>query len=99
MLPREKLFELTREDLRVLLGAKGSPTFQHCTLYPKAIPQYNLGFGRDRALMTEIEAAAPNLFFAGHYRDGVSLSDSIVSGFNVAERVKRNLPSEPPITA
>ena len=99
LLPREKLFELTREDLRVLLGAKGSPTFQHCTLYPKAIPQYNLGFGRDRALMTEIEAAAPNLFFAGHYRDGVSLSDSIVSGFNVAERVKRNLPSEPPITA
>ena len=27
------------------------------------------------------------LFFAGHYRDGVSLGDSIVSGVNIAERV------------
>jgi protoporphyrinogen oxidase len=37
--------------------------------------------------MTEIESKASGLFFAGHYRDGVSLSDSIVSGCNVAERV------------
>jgi len=91
MLPPEKLIELTCEDLRVLLRVSGKPTFQHCALYPKAIPQYNVGYGKDRALMAEIEAAAPNLFFAGHYRDGVSLSDSIVSGCNMAERVGRIL--------
>ncbi len=34
-----------------------------------------------------MEARAPGLFFAGHYRDGVSLGDSIVSGGNIAERV------------
>jgi oxygen-dependent protoporphyrinogen oxidase len=55
--------------------------------YPKAIPQYNLGYGRYRELMREIEAEAPGLFLAGHYRDGVSLSDSIVSGCNAAERM------------
>jgi oxygen-dependent protoporphyrinogen oxidase len=91
LLPPDKLFELTCEDLRVLLGVNGKPTFQHCTLYPKAIPQYNVGYGRYRKLMTEIEAAAPNLFFAGHYRDGVSLSDSIVSGCAIAERVGKSL--------
>ena len=37
--------------------------------------------------MTEIELKAPGLFFAGHYRDGISLGDSIVSGSNVAARV------------
>jgi hypothetical protein len=37
--------------------------------------------------MTEVEAKAPGLFLAGHYRDGVSLSDSIVSGCNIAMRV------------
>jgi len=39
-------------------------------------------------LMTEAENMAPGLFLAGHYRDGVSLSDAIVSGFNVADRVQ-----------
>jgi hypothetical protein len=39
--------------------------------------------------MTDIETKAPGLFLAGHYRDGVSLSDSIVSGCNVADRIEK----------
>jgi oxygen-dependent protoporphyrinogen oxidase len=86
-LPPEKLFALTCEDLRVLLGVKGKPTFQHSVFYPRAIPQYNLGYGRYRELMADIEQKAPGLFFAGHYREGISLSDTIVSACNVADRV------------
>ncbi len=86
-LPPEELVGLVCEDLRVLLGVKGQPVFQHCALYPKAIPQYNVGYGKFKDVMNEIEAKAPGLFFAGHYRDGVSLGDSIVSGVNIAERV------------
>ncbi len=41
--------------------------------------------------MNEIETKARGLFFAGHYRDGVSLGDSIVSGCNIAERVGKFL--------
>jgi oxygen-dependent protoporphyrinogen oxidase len=98
-LPQYDLVKITCEDLRVLFGVKGSPTFQHCAVYPKAIPQYNVGYGRFRQLMTEIEAAAPNLFFAGHYRDGISLGDSIVSGCNMAERVEKHLAAEQRVTA
>ena len=87
-LPPEKLFALTCEDLRVLLGVKGKPTFQHAVFYPKAIPQYNLGYGDYRELMSQIETKAPGLFLAGHYRDGISLSDSIISGCNAAERIQ-----------
>ena len=85
--PPDKLFALTCDDLRVLLGVRGKPTFQHCVFYPKAIPQYNLGYGRFRELMSDIEQKAPGLFLAGHYRDGISLSDTIVSGCKVADRV------------
>jgi len=91
LLPAEKLVELTCEDLRILLGVRGQPAFTHCVVYPKAIPQYNLGYGRYRGLLTEIENQAPGLFFAGHYRDGVSLGDSILSGCNMAERVGKFL--------
>ena len=94
-LPHEKLFALTCEDLRVLLGVRGKPTFQHCVFYPRAIPQYNVGYGRYREQMTDIEGKAPGLFFAGHYRDGISLSDTIVSACKVADRVGEFLKSQP----
>jgi oxygen-dependent protoporphyrinogen oxidase len=89
-LPPEKLVELTLADLRVLLGVRGRPTFVHTAFWPKAIPQYNVGYGKYRERLNDIESQLPNLFFAGHYRDGVSLGDSIVSGVNIAERVAKN---------
>jgi oxygen-dependent protoporphyrinogen oxidase len=87
LLPPDQLSALVCEDLRVLLGVRGVPVFSHSVLYPRAIPQYNVGYGRFKGLLDEIEAGADGLFFAGHYRDGVSLSDSILSGCNMADRV------------
>jgi len=92
-LPAEQIIALTLQDLRVLLGVKGEPTFVHVAHYPKAIPQYNVGFGRYRDLMTDLENKAPGLFLAGHFRDGVSLSDSILSGCNAADRTEKYLAS------
>ena len=97
-LPPEALYELTHRDLCVLLGAKGTPTFQHCAFYPKAIPQYNLGYGRYRDLMNDFETKAPGLFFAGHYRDGISLGDCIVSGCNMATRLEEHFVQTKPAT-
>jgi hypothetical protein len=36
--------------------------------------------------MDAAETRAPGLFLAGNYRDGISLSDSIVSGYKAADR-------------
>ncbi len=89
--PADELVMLTCEDLRRLLGVNGRPVFRHTALYPKAIPQYNLGYGRYRELMNAIENQAAGFFLAGQYREGVSLGDSIVSGGNVVERVEQFL--------
>jgi oxygen-dependent protoporphyrinogen oxidase len=88
-LPPEKLIELVLTDLRKLLGVRGQPTFMHTHFWPKAIPQYNVGYGKYRDLLNELEANNQNLFFAGSFRDGISLGDSIVSGVNIAERVEK----------
>ncbi|MBN2507392.1 MAG: protoporphyrinogen oxidase [Verrucomicrobia bacterium] len=82
-----RLVEATLGDLRTLLGVRGEPTFQHVVHWPRAIPQYEVGYGRYKELMDAIERAAPGFFFAGHYRDGVSLGDSMVAGLRAAERV------------
>ena len=82
---------LVLSDLRKLLGVCGEPTFVHRFTFPKAIPQYEIGFGRFKQLMHDFEAENPEVFLAGHFRDGISLGDSIVSGGNVAERIARLL--------
>ncbi len=87
----EQQVELALSDLRQLLGVSGTPTFINRMLYPQAIPQYEVGYGRFKDLMNEIEKAAPGVFFAGHYRDGISLSDSLVSGHKIAGRIADHL--------
>ncbi|HEY3760918.1 MAG TPA: protoporphyrinogen oxidase [Verrucomicrobiae bacterium] len=87
--PQEELISMTKTDLRTLLGVKGEPVFQHVAFYPQAIPQYNIGYGRFKDAFNEIESNSPGLFFAGSYRDGISLGDSIVSGANIASRVEK----------
>jgi oxygen-dependent protoporphyrinogen oxidase len=91
----EVLTEIALQDLKTILGVRGLPTFRHISVYRKAIPQYNLGFGKFRALMSDMELNAPGLFVAGHARDGISLGDSIVSGHNVAGRIHTFLTSRP----
>jgi len=87
LLPPKQLVEATMSDLRTLLGVKGQPVFTHTKTWPQAIPQYNVGYGKYRDLLTALERVSNTFFFAGQYRDGVSLGDSIVSGVNIAERV------------
>ena len=85
--PEQILAQIARKDLETILGVRGQPTFQNVAVYRQAIPQYNLGFGKVRELMNKMETQAPGLFVAGHARDGISLSDSIVSGHRAAEKI------------
>jgi oxygen-dependent protoporphyrinogen oxidase len=83
------------DDLRVLLGAQGEPTFRAFQVWPKAIPQYVLGYGRFKDIADEVERRNPGLLLAGTYRDGVSLAEAIGSGERAATRVAELLGVEP----
>ena len=83
------MVQLTLKDLRTLLGVNGPPTFQHIAVFKKAIPQYEVGFGRFKELMDKVEEKAPGLFLAGHFRHGISLSDSLLSGLQTAEKIEK----------
>jgi len=91
----EALVDLAVKDLGIILGVRGRPVFEHVAVYRRAIPQYNLGFAKIRALFNDMESTAPGLFVAGHARDGVSLGDSIVSAHKAAERIQAFLAATP----
>jgi oxygen-dependent protoporphyrinogen oxidase len=74
------------DDLRPLLGTRGDPTFRAVQVWPKAIPQYVLGYGRFKEIADDVERRNPGLVLAGTYRDGVSLGDAMVSGEQAAVR-------------
>ncbi len=75
------------DDLRALLGAKGEPTFRAFRLWPKAIPQYDLSYGRFKDIMDEAERRNPGLALAGSFREGVALGEAIASGEEAAARL------------
>jgi protoporphyrinogen/coproporphyrinogen III oxidase len=74
------------DDLRGLLGTRDEPTFRAVQVWPKAIPQYVLGYGRFKDIADQIERSNPGLVLAGTYRDGVSLGDAVGSGERAALR-------------
>ncbi len=73
------------DDLHDLLGLDGVPEYKRFSVWPKAIPQYVVGYSNYLNLMKQVEADYPGIHFAGHYRDGISVANSILSGLNVAE--------------
>jgi oxygen-dependent protoporphyrinogen oxidase len=85
-LPADKLLARIRPDLTELLGLSGKPVFSRHAFWPKAIPQYNLGYEQYLAVMTACERANPGLFLGGQARDGIALPACIAAGEALAAR-------------
>jgi oxygen-dependent protoporphyrinogen oxidase len=82
------------DELRTLLGIRGEPSFKAIQIWPKAIPQYVLGYGRFKDIVEQTEQNNPSLVLAGTYRDGISLGEAMSSGLRAAERLGRLLGSD-----
>ena len=79
------------DDLRLLLGVRGEPTFRAFHLWPKAIPQYALSYGRFKEIMDDAERRNPGFALAGSYREGVAVGDVITSAAQAADRIAAHL--------
>ena len=69
-----------------MLGVSGEPVFVRHTFWPRAIPQYNLGYEQFLAAIAATEKAHPRLFIGGQARDGISVSACLAAGEKLAER-------------
>jgi protoporphyrinogen/coproporphyrinogen III oxidase len=79
------LVDTAVKDLTRLLDIDGPPTFRHVVRWPRAIPQYTLGYGEVKQAISSLEAANPGFVFAGNYRQGVSVGDTMASGEHAAD--------------
>ena len=79
------------DDLRLLLGVRGEPTFRAFHLWPKAIPQYALSYGRFKEIMDDAERRNPGFALAGSYREGVAVGEVIGSAGQAADRIAAHI--------
>jgi oxygen-dependent protoporphyrinogen oxidase len=86
-LPDAELAARVRRDLAALVGARGEPVFLRIARWPRAIPQYAVGYGAHLEAFRACEARHPGLIFGGNVRDGVALADCLRSGATLAQRV------------
>lgn len=86
-LPTGELLARILPDVSTLLGVRGDPEFMRHTFWPRAIPQYNLGYEQHLAAMDLLERNRPGLYIGGQARDGVSLPACVAAGEKLARRV------------
>jgi len=82
-----ELLNRVRSELGHLLGVRNDPVFVSIRRWPRAIPQYNLGFEHFLDGYAAVEANAPGLFIGGNCRDGISLAYCMASGRRLADAV------------
>ena len=87
LLPDDEIERLVRNDLAVLIGVEGTPVFRRVIRWPRAIPQYNLGYGEIVSALEKLEAAHPGLHFVGNYRGGIAAGQCIRNGLRLAEEI------------
>ena len=88
-LSSDRLMAVVGPELRHLLGVNGAPVFQRHTFWPRAIPQYNLGYESHLETMAAAERSHRGLFIGGQARDGIALPACIKAGERLAAEIER----------
>jgi oxygen-dependent protoporphyrinogen oxidase len=72
-------------ELNALLGITGDPVFQRLQLWPRAIPQYNLGHERFTDSIRSCCKLHSGLYIGGQVSDGISLPNCLAAGQKLAD--------------
>ncbi len=75
------------DELNSIIGLDGDPVFTKLFHWEKAIPQYNLGYGKVLNAIERFEANFRGAFICSNYRGGISVGDCVMS----AEKITRNI--------
>jgi len=95
LLPEEELKDLVLRELRDLCGVRGEPVFSRMMRWERAIPQYRVGYKEVQAIFDQLESQYEGLYFAGNYRRGISVGDSVLSAHETVEKLGNRRTEEP----
>jgi len=88
-----QLLDAVLGDLRRSVGVRGEPLVVAIRRWRRAIPQYEVGYGRFVDRLQELEQALPGLSIGGNLRGGVSVPDCVKSSAALAAQILRQAAS------
>jgi oxygen-dependent protoporphyrinogen oxidase len=92
MLEPQELVRLIHSEISPLLSIAGEPVFSSVTIWPRALPQYNLGHAGCLARIEQLRAQFPGLWLAGNYLRGPAIGSCVDQALAVAEEVRERPP-------
>jgi len=87
----EELAALVHREISPVLSMKSDPVFSNVTIWPRALPQYNLGHGDRLSAIAKSCARFPGLWLTGNYLQGPAIGSCVEQALAIAEEVRRKL--------
>jgi protoporphyrinogen/coproporphyrinogen III oxidase len=90
-LPARDITALISNELSTVLRISGEPIECSMKLYPRGIPQYNLGHTQTIASLRRLCAKFPGVYLCGNYLDGPSIGACVEQAQRIAALAARGL--------
>ena len=90
-LAADELAALVHKEIAPLLQIRQAPTFSNVTLYPGALPQYNLGHSQRVAALQKLSIEFPGLWLAGNYLHGPAIGACVEQALSVANEIRASM--------
>jgi oxygen-dependent protoporphyrinogen oxidase len=82
-----ELLNVVQENLNSIIGLNRTPVYTRIKRWPKAIPQYTMGYQKYQKMFSTLEEEIPGLYFAGNFRRGISVGDSVLSAHETIQKM------------
>jgi oxygen-dependent protoporphyrinogen oxidase len=90
-LKAEELASLVHREISPVLSMKSDPVFSNVTIWPRALPQYNLGHSDRLAAVAKSCSRFTGLWLTGNYLQGPAIGSCVDQALAVAEEVRNYL--------
>ncbi|MBE0570487.1 MAG: protoporphyrinogen oxidase [Ignavibacteriaceae bacterium] len=84
----QMVIDRARREFELIMKISAEPILISKRLWPKAIPQYNLGYVEHENFFDHFEKNNKGIILGGNYRGGISVGDCIKNSELVAQRIK-----------
>jgi oxygen-dependent protoporphyrinogen oxidase len=88
----QELVSLVYREISPLLSIAKAPVFSNVTIWPRALPQYNLGHADRLARIEQLRAQLPGIWLTGNYLRGPAIGSCVDHALAVAEEVRQRRP-------
>jgi protoporphyrinogen/coproporphyrinogen III oxidase len=88
---KQLIFDNAINEFQEIMKITGSPVSQSHRFWPRAIPQYNIGYIEHENYFDDFEQKYPGIILSGNYRGGISVGDCIKNSEVVYQKAKKLL--------